>query len=811
MDSTTKTMPTNNTLDWARRYLAMGLHPVPLRSGTKRPPLISWKKYQDTAPTEHDLAAWFSNPDRNIALVLGRGVFAVDLDGPRAEDLLRARGIELPQFAPRSKTSHGFHVLLEAPGPVPDRVGLLSDPATKSQVDIRGVGYIVAPPSTHPSGSHYAWIVQPDEPPCAPQPLLDLIKGPPNGSTMPYKAPSGGKQATDTPKWVAEALRGVSEGKRDSTCARITGYFLSKNIPPDIVLEQMTAWADRCQPPFPHDQVEKTINSFKTRHQNAPFQCLGWNNGTFYFLPKDAPQVVPLHAKDLVQANFFRLAPLDYWSSAYPGDRGPKWDLAQHALIRQSTEVGVYDASRIRGRGAWLDAGSTVVHLGDRVVIDGEPVAVSDVPPGRYVYQAAAPLDVADIGAMPLTAADGQRLVELLGRISWQAPVNAKLLAGWCAAAPVCGALSWRPHIWITGTASSGKTWVLENIVRPVIGDIGLSVLADTTDAGLRQTLGHDARPVIFDEIEGEDQRAQTRVQNVLALARQASSETGASILKGTTHGTAMAFRIRSCFAFSSIGVSTRQHADVSRVTVLQINRDTRDDANARFQDLEVACADLLTPGFIAAMRARMLSLLPTLRQNCVTFSRAGAPAFKSKRYADQIGALLAGYYTLCHDQPATQEQAAAAIASEGWVDHRKHQDTSDEQRCLSRILEHIITIPGSPTVQRSVAELLNRYYDDSEIAVPSRDDADRILRRHGIHPFSENEFAISNTHSAIAKILADTPWADGWGRTLGRLPGSMPTDNKVKFAGDRSRGVIIKYNMGPDTSFDFGQEGGPR
>src|SRR6266849_4792299 len=139
-------------LEAARAYLAMGLHPIPCAPRSKRP-IVEWKPYQETAPLADEVDEWWSRqPDANIALVLGRGAFAVDLDGGYdAEALLTNRGILLPG-APRSRTAHGFHVFLSSQGPIPDRVALLSTNGKKPQVDIRGVGIVVVPPSIHPDG-----------------------------------------------------------------------------------------------------------------------------------------------------------------------------------------------------------------------------------------------------------------------------------------------------------------------------------------------------------------------------------------------------------------------------------------------------------------------------------------------------------------------------------------------------------------------------------------------------------------------------------------------------------------------------------
>src|ERR1044071_5693209 len=163
-------------LEAAREYLCQGLHPIPCAPRSKRP-LVEWKAYQEVAPLPDEVETWWSRwPDANVALVLGRGTFAVDLDGGReAESLLKAQGIYFPP-APRTKTASGFHVFFSAPGPVPDRVGLLSTGGKKPQVDIRAVRIVLAPPSVPPDGPIYEWQVPLSLPfPAAPEGLLALI------------------------------------------------------------------------------------------------------------------------------------------------------------------------------------------------------------------------------------------------------------------------------------------------------------------------------------------------------------------------------------------------------------------------------------------------------------------------------------------------------------------------------------------------------------------------------------------------------------------------------------------------------------
>jgi replicative DNA helicase len=251
----------------ARAYLALGLHPIPCVPRTKRP-LIKWEPYQTEPPLLDELDVWWEETsDANVALVLGRGTFAVDLDGgDTAERLLAEHGITLPAGAPRSQTAHGYHVFLAADGPIPDRVGLLRGPDGKAAVDIRGRGIVVAPPSIHPTGARYEWVVPLSLPlPPAPPALLALIRdhraSPPSDPDHPREA----NQVVGS-SWVLEALRGTPEGQRDATCTRLAGYFLGKGLDAETVTALLTeTFARRSTPPFPELEVRKCVESIARR------------------------------------------------------------------------------------------------------------------------------------------------------------------------------------------------------------------------------------------------------------------------------------------------------------------------------------------------------------------------------------------------------------------------------------------------------------------------------------------------------------------------------------------------------------------
>src|SRR5215471_17644216 len=71
--------------------------------------------------------------------------------------------------------------------------------------------------------------------------------------------------------------------------------------------------------------------------------------------------------------------------------------------------------------------------------------------------------------------------------------------------APIAGALRWRPSVWVTGDASTGKSTLQQHVIRHTQGGPhGLLQASDATGAGIWQTLEFSACPVALDELEAE-------------------------------------------------------------------------------------------------------------------------------------------------------------------------------------------------------------------------------------------------------------------------------------------------------------------
>ncbi|MFN8317183.1 MAG: hypothetical protein U0T32_12120 [Chitinophagales bacterium] len=428
-------------------------------------------------------------------------------------------------------------------------------------------------------------------------------------------------------------------------------------------------------------------------------------NMVYHFYSNSTRTVIGLAPSGMSKNNLMQLAPLNWWKNSFPDKKAVfSVDSASNYLINISRIVGTFSEKKLRGRGAWVDNKKIIIHNGSNLLIDGKVTELTDYD-GKFIYEIGEELGFT--AERPLENVSSNKLLELLKLLNWENPVNAILLAGWIVLAPVCGALPWRPHVWLTGAAGTGKSWVLEKIVRPLLGDSALAVQGIASEAGIRQKLNLDALPVVFDEAEGENQFSQMRVQGVLAFARGASTNDGGGIPKGTPGGSSKTYQARSCFLFASIAVQLTEHSDRTRVKTLGLLKSTDENKDQRWAEFQKQHHELFTEDFCERFRARTITLLPTILQNFKTFSNAVNAVIGDRRMGDQIGSLLAGAYSLTTDKVISYDDAVAWVSDKDWDEEKGIGGTRDEVKLLNHILEQQVRVEGeSGYVERTVGEL---------------------------------------------------------------------------------------------------------
>ena len=237
-------------LEHALEYAKNGFYVFPLAINSKLPAIAGGKGHNDATIDLAQIRIWWKDKEYNIGIACGSksNLSVIDLDGKQGMDSAK----KIKTFIPETllvKTPRGTHIYLRHNAELKTTTGVLE------KIDIRSEGgYVVAPPSVV-EGITYEF--KDSSIPIATMHIVpDLLKA---------RERTNGFAPTDTlqssPNWVYQALQGVEEGLRDATAIKLAGYFHGLGMPEDIMEGSMMNFANNCTPPYPIEDLRKTIKS----------------------------------------------------------------------------------------------------------------------------------------------------------------------------------------------------------------------------------------------------------------------------------------------------------------------------------------------------------------------------------------------------------------------------------------------------------------------------------------------------------------------------------------------------------------------
>jgi hypothetical protein len=183
-------------------------------------------------------------------------------------------------------------------------------------------------------------------------------------------------------------------------------------------------------------------------------------------------------------------------------------------IIDQSSRAGLFDPRLpVRGVGVWRADDVAVLHLGDRLVWDGE-----ERPPGLRAAGALWPAHPAAVKlAPPAPPEDANHLETLFARWNWRQPMAAAVLFGLYAAGMMGAAIPWRPHGFVVGEAGSGKSTLFDMLAE---ANPLATLVNDYTEAGLRQTLATHASAALLERMRWRSSSASSACCGAAPVAR---------------------------------------------------------------------------------------------------------------------------------------------------------------------------------------------------------------------------------------------------------------------------------------------------
>jgi hypothetical protein len=532
------------------------------------------------------------------------------------------------------------------------------------------------------------------------------------------------------------------------------------------------------------------------------FLPAGWDSEerclNYYFYVNSCKSIIKLSPAKMTRQNLLMLAPLDFWTERFPTATSFDILTATDFLVTACNMVGYFSPDKIRGRGAWMDKGRTVFHAGTELIIDGKRHALGKMDMG-YIYEMRPAVKIPIENYLP--ASESAKLTRILQRLNFGTLADSRLLAGHLMLAPICGVLNWRPHLWITGSRKSGKSWLLDGIINVVLRGTSVNFQGNSTEMGVVQKLNNDAFSVAFDEAEGNDEKSANRMQQIIAVARAASTANGAPLTKGTKDGNAIERYIRSTFLFCSINPQITLDSDKRRFCILEFAK--LKDVKI-FEQIESERSDLLAGDYAERFQARAVVMMPQILKSIEVFITAVTILTGDRAVADQIGTLLGGWWHTLNDEVVsleTAKQEADAIL-QTLSFSAANSDSTDEERCLQAILSPEIRIDSESFMgTKTVGELVEIASDKPTGAGMTRADANERLMRLGLRVLQIDGIeclALLNTSEFIKNLLKKNApeWSASFHNVLSRLKGAKKMNNTRFAPGTSGRAVGVPISI---------------
>lgn len=533
---------------------------------------------------------------------------------------------------------------------------------------------------------------------------------------------------------------------------------------------------------YDYDAVEAVKNTAIQGDFDMDYKILGYNKGTYYYFPFKERQIVALSASAHTIQNLFRLDSLENWMDKFGNKETSEKKVvmyAGNALIQAAKNKGVFkEEDKVRGSGAWIDQGKKVLNCGNRLYVNGKNLKFDEFD-SDYTYVAS--VKIASPSKDILTTKEAFALRQICEAVTWENKLSGSLLAGWLVIAPICGALSFRPHIYITGESESGKSTVMDKIIRAVLGKISINVDGGTTEPAIREMMEHDARPLVYDEAESKE----SSMQAVIALARKASS---GGMVKKFGQGL---MKVRFCACFSAINPPVNQTADESRISFMTIKKNKRPTAMQEYEELLEMIEKTITKDFPNRLLARTLANIDVLFQNIKVFQKAARIVIKGARASQVIGTMIAGLYLLSKTDVVTLDVAKEWIEKYEWSDHTMIEDQTEPIRVIQHLSSCLLKLTsGGVTREISIGDLIEQNKQGTDLL------ADKLLRYNGI-AVKDGKVHIAGRSANLGRLFKNTDWSIKWTPMLANIEGAEKFSKPFYFGvGFRTSGVSIPLSV---------------
>lgn len=524
------------------------------------------------------------------------------------------------------------------------------------------------------------------------------------------------------------------------TAAQATKHILNTAANPDKPAEKEVKDSDITAAPPPPPTA-------------WPFQILGVaDDGKAYFISHN-DRLYALNPMSFTKTQLYNLINIEWWREAY-GYTGKDWESAMSDLV-QTSNVADFDPERMRGRGAWREPDNRICYH------DGK-TTTGDYSASRIYLRRA----IKNIGlsAKPATASDRKRICESVKELTFDNTADCVRTLGWSALAPFAGALPWRPAGLMTAASGTGKSTIVNLIIKPLAMPIICSG-GESTAAGIRQRIGVDSCAIVVEEAETDTPKKKQNRDDTFSLMRQSTSDDSPDVLKGTIDGRGLSFTLRSMFFFVSISPEVECEADENRIFRVSLVKASYKRAVWLKKERELK--EAMAPEICAGVRAYTWANLPAiiaLAERVATQAQLVAGADNRTAFAESL--LLASYMAVFKDKPDPDDDYINEFVKLFYEMGTPEKRRNENEEMIDLLLDAIVK--GDSGHNYTIREVLNAietgliYSEDVDTGSGHIENQEKPMERTyarrlagmygcGLH---HGDIAIAKNHPEVMKIL---------------------------------------------------------
>ncbi len=539
---------------------------------------------------------------------------------------------------------------------------------------------------------------------------------------------------------------------------------------PEAVLKHIHAAKTQSETQKNKKETEPSVDA-----SSYPFQILGVaDDGRAYFIS----ETERLHAyslSSLTRTHLINLAKVEWWRMTY-GDNKTSWEEAQSDII-QISNMRDFDPDRMRGRGAWREPdGRICYHNGKKVEGDFSEDRI-------YLRRT-----IKDIGLKTPKAGAAAResVFNAAVDLTFTSFADCIRTLSWSILAPFAGALPWRPAGLMTAATGTGKTTIVNSIIKPLAMPIICSG-GESTSAGIRQRIGVDSCAVVVEEAEADTQKKRQNRDETFSLMRQSTSDDSPDVLKGTIDGRGMRFTLRSMFFFVSISPEIDSEADESRI--FRVNLSKAGYSREKWLEKDRFLKSSITPEICASIRAYTWENI----REIIALSERVAERVQVVSGIDNRAALsesliVAAFIVVFRNELNPSTESIDIFVKDYFASSPVEAPRDGAVELLETYLDHIVRDGQNSYTLKDVLEIARTgYLDGAEFSSQSR--FRRMAGMYGIGLTKDGDYAIAMNHPETMKIL---DVGKGYHFKFRRHPAMINKSFAVNLGGNTIKNCVI-------------------